>query len=396
MIKETPLLRDNCEMTVAALSYFKLSHLSLSVDTYDESGASVSTKKYPVDRILKRRETFEKPVEIIYVPKTDSATITALIKDCLIRFSLPIAHCCGQAYDGAANMSGHITGVAKRIEEEEPTAIFVHCLAHSNNLCLKTLGTKSSCVHDALELVMRLSQLIRFSPKRSTLFTTLQEQMSPGAPSLKPLCPTRWTVRAKAINSVPKNYSVLQNELEIVKLDKDEYALKARGYLDAMDKFSNFFGLKLSYLIFSATEQLSITLQGVDTTIQEAVSASALAVNYLQKQIEESAYNTFYDTVVLESKDLTADPVLPRQRRPPRRIDDGSAPYTFPNPKTFFKQMYNEASLPNSKTGFIKQEVCQSPYQLKKFCLILRMVFFLKRFQMNCTFTTKTSKWTGY
>ena len=343
MIKETPLLRDNCEMTVAALSYFKLSHLSLSVDTYDESGASVSTKKYPVDRILKRRETFEKPVEIIYVPKTDSATITALIKDCLIRFSLPIAHCCGQAYDGAANMSGHITGVAKRIEEEEPTAIFVHCLAHSNNLCLKTLGTKSSCVHDALELVMRLSQLIRFSPKRSTLFTTLQEQMSPGAPSLKPLCPTRWTVRAKAINSVPKNYSVLQNELEIVKLDKDEYALKARGYLDAMDKFSNFFGLKLSYLIFSATEQLSITLQGVDTTIQEAVSASALAVNYLQKQIEESAYNTFYDTVVLESKDLTADPVLPRQRRPPRRIDDGSAPYTFPNPKTFFKQMYNEA-----------------------------------------------------
>lgn len=76
-------------------------------------------------------EIFEKPVEIIYVPKTDSATITALIKDCLIRFSLPIAHCRGQAYDGAANMSGHITGVAKRIEEEEPTAIFVHCLAHS-------------------------------------------------------------------------------------------------------------------------------------------------------------------------------------------------------------------------------------------------------------------------
>ena len=35
--------------------------------------------------------------------------------------------------------------------------------------------------------------------------------------------------------------------------------------------------------------------------------------------------------------------MLPRQRRPPKRIDDGSAPYTFPNPKAFFKQMYNEA-----------------------------------------------------
>ena len=44
---------------------------------------------------------------------------------------------------------------------------------------------------------------------------------------------------------------------------------------------------------------------------------------------------TFYDTLVLESKDLTADPVLPWQRQPPRRIDDGSAPYTFLNPKAF-------------------------------------------------------------
>ena len=52
---------------------------------------------------------------------------------------------------------------------------------------------------------------------------------------------------------------------------------------------------------------------------------------------------TFYDTLVLESKDLTADPVLPWQRQPPRRIDDGSAPYTFLNPKAFIKQMYNEA-----------------------------------------------------
>ena len=72
MIKETPLLRDDCETTVAALSYFKLSLISLSLSQWiltmsnkksgasvssKKSGASVSTKKYPVDRILKRRET---------------------------------------------------------------------------------------------------------------------------------------------------------------------------------------------------------------------------------------------------------------------------------------------------------------------------------------------------
>ena len=146
----------------------------------------------------------ERPLELINVPKTDSKTLTMLIKDCLIRFILPIAQCHGQAYDGAANMSGHVSGVAAQIQSEAPTALFVHCLAHSTNLCLKTLGTQSICVHEALEVVMGLSQLIRFSQKRSTLFEALQAQMSPDAPTLKPLCPTRWTVHTKAIDAILK------------------------------------------------------------------------------------------------------------------------------------------------------------------------------------------------
>ena len=96
-------------------------------------------------------------------------------------------------------------------------------------------------------------------------------QVSPGAPSLKPLCPTRWTVRTKAINVVPTNYHLLQETLEIIKEGKDEYTLKAIGYLNSMDTFSTYFGLELSKLVFSATEQLSITLQGTDTSLQQAV-----------------------------------------------------------------------------------------------------------------------------
>ena len=35
--------------------------------------------------------------------------------------------------------------------------------------------------------------------------------------------------------------------------------MNAHGYLDAMEKSKTFFGLKLSFLIFSVTGQLSIT-----------------------------------------------------------------------------------------------------------------------------------------
>ena len=86
-----------------------------------------------------------------------------------MRFCLPIGQCRGQAYDGASNMLGHINGVAACIQKDEPSAIYVHCLAHCTNLCLQTVGRQVAPVRDALELVREVSQLIRFSPKRSTL-----------------------------------------------------------------------------------------------------------------------------------------------------------------------------------------------------------------------------------
>ena len=75
------------------------------------------------------------------------------------------------------------------------------------------------------------------------------------------------------------NYSTLCRALdEISTTGRDEYAMKANGFLQQMEKFSTFFGLKLGYLVFSVTEHLSCTLQGKDTNIQEAVEAAKLTV----------------------------------------------------------------------------------------------------------------------
>lgn len=60
-------------------------------------------------------------------------------------------------------------------------------------------------------------------------FQTLQVQLSPGAPSLKPTC---WTVRTKAIEAVLSNYEVLTTApINILENGRDEYALKA-GLMD--------------------------------------------------------------------------------------------------------------------------------------------------------------------
>ena len=63
-----------------------------------------------VRRVDSEFTVHEDPLDLINVPKTDSATLTASIKDGLVRFYLPIRQCRGQAYDGASNMLGRING----------------------------------------------------------------------------------------------------------------------------------------------------------------------------------------------------------------------------------------------------------------------------------------------
>ena len=115
-----------------------------------------------VDENFKIDET---PIELINVPKTDGETIATLIQDCLLRHILPVCQCRGQAYDGAANMSGHLRGVAARIQKIEPRAIMVHCLAHCTNLCIQSVGRKTLCIREALDLIAGINDLIRCSPK---------------------------------------------------------------------------------------------------------------------------------------------------------------------------------------------------------------------------------------
>ena len=88
--------------------------------------------------------------------------------------------------------------------------------------------------------------------------------MASGSPGLKPLSQTCWTVRTAAIESILTNYNVLCDALAVINNDgRDEYAAKAGGFLNQLEKFYTYFGLKLSHLLFS------ITLQGVDTTIKK-------------------------------------------------------------------------------------------------------------------------------
>lgn len=58
------------------------------------------------------------------------------LQNILIKLNLNINKCRGQGYDGAAVMSGSLTGLQTRIRDIVPNATFVHCCSHNINLVL--------------------------------------------------------------------------------------------------------------------------------------------------------------------------------------------------------------------------------------------------------------------
>lgn len=308
------------------------------VSNHEQLGISIRW----VDKEMEVQESF---IGLIDLPKCDAATITSVIRDILLRCSLPIVMCRGQAYDGAPTMAGHINGVAAQIQKEEPRAIYVHCLAHSLNLVLQDTTRRSHIIRDVLELCMGISQLINWSPKRFHLFKEKQREFNTTSKiGVRPLCPTRWTVRAEAISAVLQNYETLMHTLaEINEEQHDEYGLKASGYLALLEKFEILFGLRLGYIVFGASEEVSKTLQAVNTTIQDAQKASEAAKQFFLRQRSAEKFDELYDQCINEaSKYSIGEPGLPRYRRPPRKIDDGTRPHQYPTPRNYFRQKYYE------------------------------------------------------
>lgn len=69
------------------------------------------------------------------------------------------------------------------------------------------------------------------------------------------------------MQAIVRNYETLRSTMEVSSHGTDDCSRRAGGVLAVMDRFSTYFGLKLSLFIFSMIEQLSVTLQSIDTTV---------------------------------------------------------------------------------------------------------------------------------
>ena len=146
---------------------------------------------------------------------------------------------------------------------------------------MQEVGKTIKSVREGLNFAMDIIQLIKLSPKREVIFETIQfQEESPSQSGIRSLCPTRWTVCTGAMQAIISNYGALH--MATSSHGTDDCSSRAAGVLALIDKFSTYFRLKLSVFIFDIIEQLSTTLQGKNSNVEDCFMAVNLCIKTLE------------------------------------------------------------------------------------------------------------------
>ena len=166
-------------------------------------------------QVTQKLEVHEEFLGLYHIPSIDAAMLTTAINNVLIRMNLPSEKLREQCYDGASAMSSSKCGVAKRICELEPRAVYTHCYGHALNMADGDTLKQSKLMKGALEMTWEITStcllfnfhhqfqhlstfpisapLIKYFPRRDGIFQKLNETLPAGStPGIRVLCSTRY------------------------------------------------------------------------------------------------------------------------------------------------------------------------------------------------------------
>ena len=293
-----------------------------------------------VDKNLQPREEF---IGLYQVTSTTGENIASVAKDVLIRLNLPLSQLRGQTYDGAANMSGRMQGVQAHIKKEQPLAVYVHCGPHCVNLITQAACVSAPVIRDAMQLVHELGVLFNQSGKFKAIFTAVaKSDRTATHTSLKPLCPTRWTVRTPAMGSVLSQYeSVLTATEEMSQSTTMEMSARASGLHKSFLRGNTILGIILAEDVMAVMEELNISLQQRSQTTSGMLAAVDHVKRGLQAKRSEVHFDWLYSKASQIVTSLNLQPIkMPHVRKPPKRFTGPATSHSHSTAQAYYRMQY--------------------------------------------------------
>ncbi|KAB0790667.1 hypothetical protein PPYR_14893 [Photinus pyralis] len=150
----------------------------------------------------------ERFLMFIEVKEKTGYALANILQKVLQELGLDIQNIRGQAYDNGSNMAGQYQGVQARILQENPTARFVPCSAHSLNLVALHSASISPEIITFFGIIQNLFNFFAHSTVR---WTKLKNALNI---TLKGFSDTRWSSKALALNALITQFELVLDLLE--------------------------------------------------------------------------------------------------------------------------------------------------------------------------------------
>ena len=157
---------------------------------------------------------------------------------------------------------------------------------------------------------------------------------------LRPLCPTRFTYREKAVSKLLGQYEEVVAALEALSTGPSHAIFRAHGlYIRMQDGFIRVF-LELSLILISSLTVLNKKLQSSSCTILEMKASNDACMTYLQSVRDNADEHIKMAISHTEEKGYTLS--LPRQKHIPSRFGSGTE-CTFNSTNTLVLHQFVQA-----------------------------------------------------
>ena len=263
-------------------------------------------------------------------PKSDALTLFTYLVKALEEDGLDISKCVGFGSDGAAVMTGKLTGVAARMREKSPHLINIHCMAHRFNLATAQASDGIDVLKNFEQV---LSDLYRYfggskSGNRKAELVEIQKVLGDPVMKIKECHEIRWIAFYQAVKAVYSSWSSLvtffqkqidekkkvkqtdkSDQTESKQVDEkkkvrqtdksDQTDSKSKNFLEKIQDYR--FVLLLSFLmdILPAVAEVSMHLQKTDVDVS-SVFPSLKALKKTITKAEEGKSPCFEKLVTEE------------------------------------------------------------------------------------------------
>ena len=289
-----------------------------------------------VDKTNSIREEF-----VVCDTGTTGVALAGKILEALESYGLDLHGLCGQGYDGAGNMAGKCRGAAACIQASYPKAVFVHCAAHSLNLCVVAACSIQE-IKNMMGILVEICLFYANSPKRQhelELQVQAMENNSSTRGRLVSMCKTRWVARIDALEVFNDLFSAVVNTFETIGEGQSsgwnsDSARVATALLSTITQFKFIFAfvvaLKGLGYLKGLTKSLQKRAKDICNAYSEVVNVQK-ALQNVRDSIDTNHKAWFDAALALGQKVNATAPQLPRRcsRQTARNNVPGDSPELY-------------------------------------------------------------------